>query len=148
MVVSFAAAAERGDEARAAVDGDHRIVGVQRDAVPGIPRRRMGDDVGRLFFTAEHGREQDAVVIADRFCAEDREFVALRSQAQQLFEEARAGHAVADHHEPGSIRGHGFLLCGWVRTSTMPSNTRTGYTGTASAGSSRQRPSRKAWCCL
>ena len=74
--------------------------GAQRHAVLGVPRRRVNDDVGRPVVTGQHARQQDAVVVAVRFVAKDGDVEELTAAArQQIFDQARPAHAVADHDE-------------------------------------------------
>ena len=87
-----------GDPA-AAMDVDHLLAEVQRDAVLGVPLDRVEDDVGERLLAGQHRREQDAVVVRVRLGAEHGDVVQVGSDLQQLLERAHAGHAVADHHE-------------------------------------------------
>ena len=74
--------------------------GMQRDAVRRVPRQRVDDDVVRPVSAGEHARQQDAVVVAVRLVAEDRDVEQLAAAARQhVFDETGAGHAVADDDE-------------------------------------------------
>ena len=69
-------------------------------AVLGVPLRRVNDDIGRPVVTGQHPRQQDAVVVAVRFVAKDRDVEELTAAArQQVFDQTSPAHAVADHHE-------------------------------------------------
>ena len=67
----------------------------------GVPRERIDEDVVRLVAAREHAREQDAVVVAARLVAEDRDFEPIAAAArEQIVDEPRPRHAVADDDEP------------------------------------------------
>src|SRR5256886_12526669 len=61
----------------------------------------IDEDVGRLVALGEHAGEQDAVVVAVGLVAEHGDLPALAAvPREQLLDEARARHPVADHHQP------------------------------------------------
>ena len=75
--------------------------GVKRDAVGRVPRHGVDEDVVGLVAARQHAREQNAVVVAARLVAEHRDVEAARAAAlEQIFDESRARHAVADDDQP------------------------------------------------
>jgi NADPH-dependent 2,4-dienoyl-CoA reductase/sulfur reductase-like enzyme len=90
----------------AAVDRDHRIARMQRDAVFRIPLARVEHDLVRALLAAQQHRQQDAVVIAVRLRAEHRDVVQAGCELQQLFHRAHASHAIADHDKLGPRCAH------------------------------------------
>ena len=87
------------DQALDTVDLGHLLAGMQRDAVVPVPVEVVQHDVGQRHLAGQHGRKQDAVVIAVRLGAEHRDVVEIRGELQQLLHGADAGHAVADDDE-------------------------------------------------
>lgn len=82
-----------------AVDPDHLAARVQRDAVFGVPRQVVEHDVREAHLAGQHRGEQDAVVVAVRFGAEDGDLVSVGRVAEQLLQGLHPGHAVADQYQ-------------------------------------------------
>jgi hypothetical protein len=97
-----------------AVDFGDRLASVQRDAVLLVPGKIVQHDVLQRHLAGQYGREQDAVVVAVRLAAEDRDLVELGRNLEQFFERPAAGHAVADHHQ------FEFFHC--ITSGTIPEN--------------------------
>nr|GEU28124.1 hypothetical protein [Tanacetum cinerariifolium] len=104
-VVAHLQAGAGAHDAVLAVDMFDRVARVQGDAMLDVPFARVEHDVVHAFFTGQHGREQDAVVIAVRLGAEHGDVVQVRRQLVQLLDRAHARHAVADDDQrwPGGI---------------------------------------------
>ena len=133
----------RAHHAAAAVDVHHRVAGMQRDTVFGIPLPGMYHDVVHALFAGQHRRQQDAVVVAMRLGAEHGDVVQLGRQLEQFLDRAHAGHAVADHDQrlPGGRRVH-------APTQTFPSAMRARKVPTECSGASRHSPVRRSKWCL
>src|ERR1700691_1041906 len=73
---------------------------VQADTIFLVPLDRVEQNFARLTRSVEHRRKQDAVVVAERFAAEHGNVEHLGAAAREnLFDSARARHAVADDDE-------------------------------------------------
>ena len=76
------------------------VAGMQPDAVGGVPRQRVDDDVVHAVGAGEDAREQDPVVVAVRLVAEHRDVEDLvAALGDHVLDESGAGHAVADDDE-------------------------------------------------
>ena len=82
-----------------AVDARDLFAGVQRDAVIAIPIQVVEHDLGHRHLAGQHGRQQNAVVVAIGLGAEHGYVIGLGRQLEQFFQRAHAGHAVTDEDE-------------------------------------------------
>ena len=84
-----------------AIDRRHLHAGVQGHALLRVPVERIDEDVRGLLRTREDAREQDAVVVAERLLAEDRDLVSVATAAREhVFDQARPRHPVSDDDQP------------------------------------------------
>src|SRR5438132_6303319 len=136
LVVALGRPVHAVHDPRARIDARGAHAGVQLDLVLLVPGERIDEDVDRLVALGEHAGEQDAVVVAVGLVAEHGDLPALAAvPREQLLDEARARHPVADHHQ---------LLLQlpppWMRTAqTLNSGMR--LTGSSAALVSRLAPS-------
>ena len=65
----------------------------------GIPGIVVDHDVFHGLLAGQHGRQQDAVVIAVRFRPKHGDVVFVGVQLEQFFQGSHPSHAVADQHE-------------------------------------------------
>ena len=100
LVVGLDAAVGAHHLALLPVHARHRDAGVQADVVLLVPGERVDEDVLRVVGACQDARQQDPVVVAVRLVAEDRDVEPRRVARDHLLHQPRAGHAVANHHQP------------------------------------------------
>ena len=88
-----------GHGAALAVDLHDSFAGVEGDAALGIPVTRIQDDLFYRLLAGQHRRQHDAVVVGLRLVAEYRDVVEIGCRAEQLFQGAHPGHAVAHQYQ-------------------------------------------------
>ena len=89
---------------RVGVDANDADPGAEVDVVVGVPVQRVEVDLGRIIESGKHVRQQNPVVVAIRFVAEDSDLESLGTgsaglSCEDLLDGADSGHPVADHHQ-------------------------------------------------
>src|SRR5438046_4229103 len=83
-----------------AVNGVDRDSGVERDSILRIPFERIQKDVFDVVRAGNNARQKDAVVISMRLAAKHDNVEVFPAVARgQFFDEASAGHSIADHNQ-------------------------------------------------
>src|SRR5260221_10873469 len=68
-----------------------------------IPFAGVKNDFIDLLLSREHGRQQDAVVVGMRLCADHFDLETLAITRENFIDRAHSGHAVADEEETLSL---------------------------------------------